>query len=404
MKKTLIFSLLIGCLLSFSSCEKDSESSILTKTISSNADEYFISTKPLAIAFASKLINDIGFLSELNSAIDTVCSYQLGEDVFVYDILNTNNSVFFHNDRSFPNLKSTLLDCVRTIEEMGYRSSDHYGNLNIIWHYHDMWNGATTPIICYITPNTTNMKGFRVEGNELVEQTVPMSAIDDESGNYIIIGYGLNNYDDLPMFKNGIRRKNNIIWPWTISSMLEDIVDDRVNTCWNSDDSLYTATVSYFKSDGNTRNVITGQIQYEIHCGSFLPDSTAQIRTYPCTYTRKEARNQEIKWFQNSIFLVPDWKNEFEDMALMVTQKRFLAYADTDRVSIHLKTPDILDTIMGSIAYDLVLNFDKKYYTLYPMTTIPRIVAIDRFIHFQNILYCEGCQLCYDISHHTRPY
>lgn len=89
-----------------------------------NSEERELFAKTLA----KKLGENKNAFSELNDAIHAVTEYGLDENLKMFDILNTEESVFLESPNQVRILRSILNDC-NILDEYEFNSSDYYSDL-----------------------------------------------------------------------------------------------------------------------------------------------------------------------------------------------------------------------------------------------------------------------------------
>ncbi len=308
-----IMAIAIVSIFFFSACTNEDDFQNEKINLSKKKETSNISTELIAadLINAINLNPEIAF--EINSAISKIVDYGLDENLTFYDILNTSNSVFFHTDEEFLNLKQSINE--KTLSDLGlYNPSNYYFNLNIYWGYHDSWDKNTMPIICYLNGDDINeINGFKIEDGKIINITITEEEFDSEAQPIIIINFNEIDYAQYPDFKNGIRKKDNIEWLYVVTNPNED--DPELIDEWNDPQKIYSAVFRAIKSHGVQRDsYIAGGTEYYVSA-SFIAGATTTPVTnkYSCYFTRKEIKNQSTKYYNYPI-LHSDWRPELLDI------------------------------------------------------------------------------------------
>lgn len=266
-----------------------------------------VSTKIFAKKLAYAMQKNPNIIKTINNSVDIISSYGLDENLTVFDILNTDKSVFFSKD-NFGDLKSVF--SIEELKNAGFSSDDYYGNLNIYWGYHDDWDGKTNPIVCYIDNTTTSTitKGFKIEKDKLVDVEISEEEFDSEKQPIIVVNVNDLNYAVYPDFKNGIRIKDGVDWNEWI-----DNGDNDANkiSVYNNPKKIYKAGYTYLQSGGHQYDSWwAGGSEFYIEATFATTENTGTYAEHSCPFTRKQIKHKVKKSCGFSI-LNSDWRTNF---------------------------------------------------------------------------------------------
>ncbi|MDR1847333.1 MAG: hypothetical protein LBR17_04365 [Bacteroidales bacterium] len=325
MLKNIYKVLVIGLMVTnigFISCADDEQIEVGTKHNNKNMQAK-TSTRNVALDLMNAMIQDFSIANEINQSINMIVTeYDVDENLTYYDVLNTENSVFFHNSSMFPKLKEAIN--VSTLTALGLNSENHYDNLNIYWGYRDDWDGETFPIICYIDgdedESTEVLNGFKYENGQIINVQVTQEQFDASLFPVIIINFNEIDYIKYPDFKNGIRIKNGIKWLKGTKEVPNEDPEPPV-TEWTNPNKIYTSVFRAVKSGGIQYDTwVAGGSEFKVLSGFIETSTLGDYTEYSTTFTRKEIGNHSIKYYEYPI-LNPDWKPNQEEMVFYMIEE-----------------------------------------------------------------------------------
>ena len=97
-----------------------------------------VSTEPFAMELATAILENPQIIEEIHKGVSRVVEYGLDENLTFFDVLNTEQSVFFNLENNFEYLRNAL-EKNDILNELGFDASNYYDNLNIYWGRHDEW-------------------------------------------------------------------------------------------------------------------------------------------------------------------------------------------------------------------------------------------------------------------------
>lgn len=302
------------------SCNKDDDgTSPISKKVTLNDVPFDNkSTEVFARNIAEAILENPEIINEIHTGISSVVSYGLDENLTFFDILNTEESVFFKSNADFENLRNAI--DVDVLEEFGFYAENYYGNLNIYWGYHDNWDGSEMPIVCYLDDNhsSNTAKGYSLVNGELVEVEITEEEFDKAVQPIILINYNEINYSKYPDFKNGIRIKDNIIWSKDTIIDGDEVSNTNDYGEWNNPDKIYSSKFIAFESGGTQHDTwICGGSEFMVSSAYINGNGIGSENTFSCNFTRKEIKNYKKKNYVN-LYLCPDWREEQEENKLIV--------------------------------------------------------------------------------------
>lgn len=290
------------------SCNKDDDgtSPISKKVTLNDAPFDNKSTEVFARNIAEAILENPEIINEIHTGISSVVSYGLDENLTFFDILNTEESVFFESNADFENLRNAI--DVDMLEESGFYAENYYGNLNIYWGYHDNWDGSEMPIICYLDDNhsSNTAKGYSLVNGNLEEVEISEDKFDQVNYPVIIINFKEINYSVYPDFKNGIRSKAGVFWPLIIFDTLDvdqEFIDPKPET-------IYECSIVKMKSSGTQYDYFwAGGSEFKIQVirpESIYGDTT--MTSVAFELTRKKIKNESS--INLDVKIHGDWKSE----------------------------------------------------------------------------------------------
>lgn len=277
------------------------------------------STKDVAFNFATYLSGKPSMLNALNEAISQVVRFGLDENLTVYDVLKTENSVFFNDTQLTEQVKDAFNE--NDLAELGFNANNFYGGLNIYWGYHDDWDGKTIPVIGFLDETTTETKinGFQITKEGLKDVIISADEFDDVAYPVIIINFSEIEYSNYPNFKDGERVKNGVEWPEAVEQ--KDETKEEYNE-WTDPKKIYKTKFTSF--------VVNDKHQYDYFWagGSEFKLETAYVRSsdnqatkamYAFNFSRKEIKKRKTKSYDNIIN--SDWQAEYENMYIYLIEE-----------------------------------------------------------------------------------
>ena len=301
--------------LAIASCNKIEESSAQYIDYQSSESKILPLTdyerKIIAENFSISMANYPNSYEELYNAIEVVRSYGLDEQIYIYDIVNTEYSVFLHTTQELSDLREVISDS-RIIELSHVDNLPFYGQLQLYWPYHDSWDHVVSPTIIFEpeSEDAATVVGFRVVNGEIVPIELKVDNFDDyyTQGIFIIIKEAEFNYNIYPEFKNGVYTKNGQTWvrPTNITGQDGTLCyEDQTTT----GDTVYEASVYKYQCNTGQRDswFFGGGSEFAVLVARLLPNGTSDTHTYTFELTRKEIRDNTVKVFQNPLYLHPNW-------------------------------------------------------------------------------------------------
>lgn len=343
MNRKKIAMVLIACC-TLASCNEELENEVMFDNAYQNKKvEVKQSTKQIAYSLATYLYSNQAEVTKLHQAISIMVSYGLDENLPVYDILSTNNSVFFTDASLFLNLRQAFDEDV--LKSMGLSSSNYYGDLNVYWGYHDEWKGNTMPIIAYLDGNSTedSIYGFKMGTSGIEEVTVRVTDFENVVYPIIILNFNETNYSDYPDFKRGIRSKGGVVW--AMPTTKEEDEDVEYNQ-WTDPTKLYEVDLVSFRDDKVQYDTwIAGGSEFYLET-AFVNYSTNQIDStiIRMDFTRSEIKKAKTKYY-TSTSINDSWEANYNDMHIVLREQD---YGSLDPISVSLSIPNV-----GSVSVTL---------------------------------------------------
>lgn len=393
--KFAILAIAIVSIFFFSACTNEDDFQNEKINLSKKKETSNISTELIAADLINAIKLNPIIATEINNAICHIVDYDLGENLTFYDILSTSNSVFFNSDKEFLNLKQSINE--KTLSGIGlYNPNTYYNNLNIYWGYHDSWDKNTLPIICYLTGNDNNtLNGFKIVNREIVNVTVTEEEFDSETQPIIVINFNEIDYSEYPDFKNGVRTKGNVTWPYTItkerSEELEE-AEEPINE-WTNPNKIYKAVLRSIKSGGTQYDKwYQGDNEFKVKSVYFSLDSVYRNSEHATHFTRKEVKNKVQKYYEYlSVF--NDWQVQFDNMGFA-----FIEYdgGTIDPISVDLSISKLI-TIKANIP-----KLDLDY--IVGHNSIDRVDYINNYIYNTTWYGYGDCSIALGMIIRDRPY
>lgn len=347
------------------SCEKDS---ILTResfvqkvdasvkgcsgSLNLNQNDRELFARSLATSFARAPQS----YSELNSAIHVVVGYGLDENLKLYDVLNTDNSVFLPSSCLVNTLRSAIKESI-DLSEYGFTDNNYYGNLQLYWPYHDDWDTKTTPVICFAPEdeNTESVTGYYYENGDIVSINVTAKSIDEELFPVIIINKSETYYGDYPDFKNDKWRKNGIVW----GKPLPILPFKPINDGSSSDNKVYEArSVSITSSGTQYDNIWAGGSEFELQSIYAVDAShTAVSSKARAEFSRKQIKNNETKNFGTQLH--ENWQSGLGHIHMRLTEKDDWGSVEPIVINLDVAGNTLSTTININSTDDVI--FDSQY-------------------------------------------
>lgn len=343
MNRKKIAMVLIACC-TLASCNEELENEVMFDNAYQNKKvEVKQSTKQIAYSLATYLYSNQAEVTKLHQAISIMVSYGLDENLPVYDILSTNNSVFFTDASLFLNLRQAFDEDV--LKSMGLSSSNYYGDLNVYWGYHDEWKGNTMPIIAYLDGNSTedSIYGFKMGTSGIEEVTVRATDFENVVYPIIILNFNETNYSDYPDFKRGIRSKGGVVW--AMPTTKEEDEDVEYNQ-WTDPTKLYEVDLVSFRDDKVQYDPwIAGGSEFYLET-AFVNYSTNQIDStiIRMDFTRSEIKKAKTKYYTRTS-INDSWEANYNDMHIVLREQD---YGSLDTISVSLSIPNV-----GSVSITL---------------------------------------------------
>ena len=343
MNRKKIAMVLIACC-TLASCNEELENEVMFDNAYQNKKvEVKQSTKQIAYSLATYLYSNQAEVTKLHQAISIMVSYGLDENLPVYDILSTNNSVFFTDASLFLNLRQAFDEDV--LKSMGLSSSNYYGDLNVYWGYHDEWKGNTMPIIAYLDGNSTedSIYGFKMGTSGIEEVTVRVTDFENVVYPIIILNFNETNYSDYPDFKRGIRSKGGVVW--AMPTTKEEDEDVEYNQ-WTDPTKLYEVDLVSFRDNKVQYDTwIAGGSEFYLET-AFVNYSTNQIDStiIRMDFTRSEIKKAKTKYY-TSTSINDSWEANYNDMHIVLREQD---YGSLDPISVSLSIPNV-----GSVSVTL---------------------------------------------------
>ncbi|MDD6166144.1 MAG: hypothetical protein PUB31_07430 [Bacteroidales bacterium] len=343
MNRKKIAMVLIACC-TLASCNEELENEVMFDNAYQNKKvEVKQSTKQIAYSLATYLYSNQAEVTKLHQAISIMVSYGLDENLPVYDILSTNNSVFFTDASLFLNLRQAFDEDV--LKSMGLSSSNYYGDLNVYWGYHDEWKGNTMPIIAYLDGNSTedSIYGFKMGTSGIEEVTVRVTDFENVVYPIIILNFNETNYSDYPDFKRGIRSKGGVVW--AMPTTKEEDEDVEYNQ-WTDPTKLYEVDLVSFRDNKVQYDTwIAGGSEFYLET-AFVNYSTNQIDStiIRMDFTRSEIKKAKTKYY-TSTSINDSWEANYNDMHIVLREQD---YGSLDTISVSLSIPNV-----GSVSVTL---------------------------------------------------
>lgn len=349
----------------FVSCDKDAtitrESSVQKADapvkgdngkLNLNQNDRELFAKNLAISFA----NAPQSFSELNSAIHVVVGYGLDENLKLYDILNTDNSVFLSSSCQVNTLRSVLEESI-DLSKYGFTDNNYYSNLQLYWPYHDDWNKKTTPVICFAPENETieSVIGYYYENGNIDSINVTAKSIDEESIPVIIINKSETHYADYPDFKNDKWEKNGIIWGKPLPIHTFNPIKDNSST----GNKVYEARSVSITSSGTQYDYFwAGGSEFELQSIYAVDASHTVVSSKArAEFSRKQIKNKETKNFGTQLH--KNWQLGLGQIHIRLTEKD--DWGSVEPIVINLDVADnTLSTTININSTDDII-FDSQY-------------------------------------------
>lgn len=347
------------------SCEKDSiltrESSVqkvdasvkgCSGSLNLNQNDRELFARSLATSFAKAPQS----YSELNSAIHVVVGYGLDENLKLYDVLNTDNSVFLPSSCLVNTLRSAIEESI-DLSAYGLMDNNYYGNLQLYWPYHDDWDTKTTPVICFAPEdeNTESVTGYYYENGDIVSINVTAKSIDEELFPVIIINKSETYYGDYPDFKNDKWRKNGIVWGKPLPILTFKPIKDNSST----DNKVYEArSVSITSSGTQYDNIWAGGSEFELQSIYAVDAShTAVSSKARAEFSRKQIKNNETKNFGTQLH--ENWQSGLGHIHMRLTEKDDWGSVEPIVINLDVAGNTLSTTININSTDDVI--FDSQY-------------------------------------------
>lgn len=274
------------------------------------------STKEVAYTFANYLKDNPAVVNDLHQAIEKVVSYDLDENLTVYDALQPQNSVFFNSPSELGSIGKAFDESA--LNKEGYTSANYYGGLNIYWGYCDEWDGKTMPIIAYVDPNITAKKinGYQIKGNSIEEVTISSAFIDSVVAPVIIINFNETDYSEYPDFKNGERTKDGVTFLKGDEKGGDDDKPTQNYGKYDNPNKLYKAVFAALQSaDGTQYDAVwAGGSEVYVKSGAINAAGAQTYNNHRCEFTRGQIKRRTIKYYSGLPIMFDDWKVEYLNM------------------------------------------------------------------------------------------
>ncbi len=357
-RKFLAIALIVSCALV--SCNEEVDEFEPPNSSFNNKTTVFTqSTKEVAYTFANYLKDNPAMVNDLHQAIEKVVSYDLDENLTVYDVLQPQNSVFFNNASELGSIGKAFDETALQTE--GYTSANYYGGLNIYWGYCDEWDGKTMPIIAYVSQNITadKINGYQIEGNSIEEVIITSAFIDSVVAPVIIINFNETNYSEYPDFKNGKRTKNGVTFLKGSEKGGDDDEPVQDYGKYDNPNKLYKAVFAALQSADGTQydEVWAGGSEVYVKTGAINAAGTQTHNNHRCEFTRKQIKKKTIKYYDALPIMFDDWKVEYLNMPIKIydqdpgtktTVKAKIKIKDVGEVSIDLPLQNH-DDLIGAV-------------------------------------------------------
>lgn len=323
-------------------------------------------------AFAQVLAEELGrnweAFSELNAAIQTVTEYGMDENLTMFDILNTEKSVFLESPEQVAILRSILNDC-KVLERYGFNVDDFYGELQFYWPYHNHWDNATTPVICFAPEDESaqTVTGYYYRDGDIIPVSLNKEIVDKILLPVIVINQSETHYIEFPDFKKGKWEKNGKIW-WnpSMSHPTEPI---------DMDDSpaharlVYDAQSVSLTSSGDQWDCWwSGGSEFVLVAVYARDESHLEVTTTAERYfTREEIEKKATKAFGARIH--NDWQLGLGDVYIRLIEKDDWGWDDP--IDIHLDVAgNTLSTSINinstdDVIYDAPVSRDNYFHSCY---------------------------------------
>lgn len=294
-----------------------------------NSEERELFAKTLA----KKLGENKNAFSELNDAIHAVTEYGLDENLKMFDILNTEESVFLESPNQVRILRSILNDC-NILDEYEFNSSDYYSDLQFYWPYHDKWDKETTPVICFAPEDDTTktVTGFLYENGNIIPITLNEEIVDKLLLPVIVINKSEISYVEYPNFKLGEWQKNGKIWckPFPVIHPVNPVPVDPT-----SNNLVYDAeSISLTSSGAQWDNWWAGGSEFELTTVYTRDATNLEVTTTAVVeFSRGEIDNEVTKNFYARLH--NDWQSGLGDIYICLIEQDDWGIS-TDQIDISL--------------------------------------------------------------------
>lgn len=318
-------------------------------------------------AFAQVLAEELGrnweAFSELNAAIQTVTEYGMDENLTMFDILNTEKSVFLESPEKVAVLRSILNDC-KVLERYGFNVDDFYGELQFYWPYHDDWDKTITPVICFAPEDESaqTVTGYYYKDGDIIPVSLNEKIVDEVLLPVIVINQSETRYIEFPNFKNGEWKKNGKIWfdpsmphptePISLDPSPAKLVYDAESVSLTSSGDQW----DYWWAGGSEFEMVAVYARDESH----LEVTTTAERSF----SRKEIRKKATKDFGARIH--NDWQPGLGDVYIRLVEKD--DWGSVDPIDIHLDVAgNTLSTSINinstdDVVYSAPVSRDNYFY------------------------------------------
>ncbi len=268
---------------------------------------------------AQTLFENMDAFKELNENIHfIVTEYGLDENLKIYDIMNTNKSVFLNSSSQVKSLRAAFKKS-NVLKEYDLTADSFYEDLQLYWPYHDEWDGST-PVICFAPEDYTadEVKGYTYENGEINTVCVNKKDIDEGNHSLIIINQGEVKYEKYPNFNKGKWEKNGCRWtdPKLLKLLLEA---KRIEDNSTTNNKVYEASSNYMKSSGTQYDDWGGGSEFLLRSTYAINNLTAETQSGRQEFSRKEIKNYATKGL--GMYIQKNWQPKYEDVQLTLVEE-----------------------------------------------------------------------------------